>query len=195
MTNQRGFTLAELLVVIAVLGMILAGVITLQQQGQQAYLIGSNRVETQQNARIAITMTTRDIRNACSITSFSATAIQFTMVDPAKGGAVDCSSTTAGDILNVRYALSSARLYRDEGTGALPAVGSGTVLIGGVDSFALTGFDSNNSTTTTTGAACGTGVICSVAVTLRTRSEESLASYAPGNVRADLASRVRLKNI
>ena len=50
--DQRGFTLTELLVVAAVLGMILSAVVLVQQQGQQAYIFGSHRVEVQQNATI-----------------------------------------------------------------------------------------------------------------------------------------------
>jgi hypothetical protein len=117
------------------------------------------------------------------------------MVDPSKGNSVDCSSTTAGDIINVRYALSGSALYRDTATGALPALGSGTALIGGVDSLTLTGYDVNNATSSSVSAVCANSVICSITIELKTKSEESLASYAPGNVRASLASRVRLKNI
>jgi len=43
--DERGFTLTELLVVTAVLGLILAAVVVLQQRGQEAYLFGSHRVE------------------------------------------------------------------------------------------------------------------------------------------------------
>jgi len=45
--NQRGFSLAELLVATAVIGLVMAGVFVVQQEGQQAYLLGSSRVETQ----------------------------------------------------------------------------------------------------------------------------------------------------
>jgi type IV pilus assembly protein PilW len=69
MTGQRGFTLAELLVGMAVLGLLLAGVVTLQRQGQQAYLMGAGRVEAQQTSRFAVEMMSRELRSARSMTS------------------------------------------------------------------------------------------------------------------------------
>jgi prepilin-type N-terminal cleavage/methylation domain-containing protein len=37
LSNQRGFTLAELFVATAVIGVVMTGVFTIQQQGQHAY--------------------------------------------------------------------------------------------------------------------------------------------------------------
>ncbi len=209
MTNERGFTLAELLVVVAVLALILLGVISLQQQGQLAYIMGSNRVEAQQNGRIAITLMSREIREACTITSLTSSAIQFTVVDPTKANSVDCSSVTAGDILSVQYKLGTGsiastllRLFANAGSGLpAPADCTGTnaqyCVVGGVDALSFTGYDLNNATTPppTPGPACAPTVICSVVISVRTKSEESLATYSPGNVRAWLDGRVRLRNI
>jgi prepilin-type N-terminal cleavage/methylation domain-containing protein len=50
----RGFSLTELLVAAAVLGVIMSGVLFVQMTGQESYAMGSNRVETQQNARVAL---------------------------------------------------------------------------------------------------------------------------------------------
>ena len=51
--SQQGFTLTELLVVITILSVMLAGLLSVQMTGQTTYLIGAHRVEAQQNARIA----------------------------------------------------------------------------------------------------------------------------------------------
>ena len=67
--DQRGFTLTELLIVIAVLGVMLAGLLAVQMQGQQSYLIGSHRVEAQQNARVALELMIRELRSATSVTA------------------------------------------------------------------------------------------------------------------------------
>ncbi len=191
MTNERGFTLAELLVVVAVLGLIMAGIVAIQQQGQQAYVMGAARVDAQQNARVALTLMSRELRGACSLSSLSSSAVTFTAPDPAGSG--DCSGATAA----IRYAKSGQSLYRDQAAtvGALPAVGSGTVLIGGLAAMTLTGYDSVDATTTTTGGACTTGVICSIDIQLETTTEQSVASYSLANVRSVVEDRVRLRNI
>jgi prepilin-type N-terminal cleavage/methylation domain-containing protein len=86
--DQRGFTLTELLVVAAVLGMILAGVVLIQMQGQQAYLFGSHRVEVQQNNRAALELMVRDLRSAASVTTL--------------GSATDLTVTTCQDPIHPR---------------------------------------------------------------------------------------------
>jgi prepilin-type N-terminal cleavage/methylation domain-containing protein len=201
MTSQRGFSLAELLVVTAVLAVILTGVTGLLIQGQAAYLRGSNRVEAQQNARVVMTLMSRELRAACAVSSLSSTTIEFTMVEPSRASTVECSSPDPNDILTVRYAFSGSTVFRIAATGGLPAVADceGTnaqyCLIGGVEGLTLTGYDSANSVTTTPSAACGPGVICSVVIALDTRSEESQASSSPGRVRVRYSSRVRLRNV
>ncbi len=62
--DQRGFTLAELLVAIAILGLIMLGVMTLLMRGNESYLTGSNQAEAQASARAAIERMTLDIREA-----------------------------------------------------------------------------------------------------------------------------------
>ena len=62
--DQRGFTLAELLVAIAILGLIMLGVMTLLMTGNQSYLTGSNQAEAQAAVRAALERMTADIREA-----------------------------------------------------------------------------------------------------------------------------------
>jgi prepilin-type N-terminal cleavage/methylation domain-containing protein len=62
--NQRGFTMVELLVACAVLGLVLAGLTGLLAAGQQAYLFGSTQVDAQQNVRMALDRMVKEIREA-----------------------------------------------------------------------------------------------------------------------------------
>jgi prepilin-type N-terminal cleavage/methylation domain-containing protein len=60
--DQRGFTLTELLVAIAILGLIMLGVMTLLISGNESYLTGSNQAEAQASVRAALERITQDIR-------------------------------------------------------------------------------------------------------------------------------------
>lgn len=62
--DQRGFTLAELLVAIAIVGLIMTGLLTLLMAGNESYLTGSNQVEAQAAVRAALERMTQEIREA-----------------------------------------------------------------------------------------------------------------------------------
>jgi len=176
--DQRGFTLTELLVVVAILGMMLAGIVSVQMQGQQAYLIGSHRVEAQQNGRIALELMVRELRSAQSVTAIpSATDITFVGLD---------SSNPTGPTITIRYTLAGAVLNRTSGAVTTP-------LIGGVVSLNLTYFQYDPSTNAVTTTTDNTKVNL-VRVQLVTGTEESVASYSDSNQRATVDMLVRLRN-
>jgi prepilin-type N-terminal cleavage/methylation domain-containing protein len=54
--DQRGFTLPELLVTVAILGMVMTAVLTVYMTGNTAGVTGENRAEAQQAARAAMLM-------------------------------------------------------------------------------------------------------------------------------------------
>jgi prepilin-type N-terminal cleavage/methylation domain-containing protein len=60
----QGFALAELLVAVAVLGLVLAGILGLLQTGERAYATGAARVEAQQIARVGLERVARELREA-----------------------------------------------------------------------------------------------------------------------------------
>jgi prepilin-type N-terminal cleavage/methylation domain-containing protein len=62
--DQRGFTLTELLVACALIGLVMAGLFSMLQSGQQTYLTGTNQVEAQQALRLALLRMTNEIRDA-----------------------------------------------------------------------------------------------------------------------------------
>jgi prepilin-type N-terminal cleavage/methylation domain-containing protein len=170
--DQRGFTLTELLIVIAILGMMLAGLVTVQMQGQQAYLIGSHRVEAQQNGRIALELMVRELRSATLVTAIpSATDMTF----------VDENGNT------IRYSLSGAVINRTTGPVTTP-------LIGGVVTLNLTYFSAYDGSTNTGTTTADNTLVRLVRVQLVTGTEESVASYSASNQRATVEMLVRLRN-
>ena len=169
--DQRGFTLTELLVVAAVLGLILAAVVVVQQRGQEAYIFGSHRVEVQQNNRAALELIVRELRSAQSVTAVpSGTNLTF----------VDENGNPT------QYQLAGTTLNRT-------VSGTTTALIGGVQTLNLTYYSAWNGaagTTTTTPAS-----VKLIRVQLVTGTEDTVSSASPSNQRATMESVVRLRNI
>jgi prepilin-type N-terminal cleavage/methylation domain-containing protein len=62
--DQRGFSMSELLVVCALLGIVMAGVLSLLMVGQQSATTTSNKVDAQANARVGIERMIEEIREA-----------------------------------------------------------------------------------------------------------------------------------
>ncbi|HMH54820.1 MAG TPA: prepilin-type N-terminal cleavage/methylation domain-containing protein [Gemmatimonadales bacterium] len=187
--DQRGFTLTELLVVATVLGMILAGVVLIQMQGQQAYLFGSHRVEVQQNNRAALELMVRDLRSAESVTTLgSPTDLTFvTCQDPYPTSAPTTPCLPA-DVVTVRYQVVGTTLNRTVG-------GTTTPLIGGVQTLTMAYYSAwngatNTGTTTTTPAS-----VKLVRLQLVTGTEDYAGAGSPANQYATMESLVRLRNM
>ena len=62
--DDRGLSLTEMVVTLALFGMVMAGVVTLWGKAQEAYFVGSEMAEVEQNVRAAIDFMVREIRAA-----------------------------------------------------------------------------------------------------------------------------------
>jgi len=62
--DERGVTLAEMLVVCALIGVVMAGVLSLVMVGQQSATATMNKVDAQANARVDIDRLIEEIREA-----------------------------------------------------------------------------------------------------------------------------------
>lgn len=177
MSNEGGYTLAELLTSMAVVGLLMAAIFLTLHQGQAAYLFGAGRAEVQQNGRVALDLMTSELRTGAQVSAATATSITFRFLDE--------SST----FVTVQYSLNGTNLERNQ-TVPAPATAQPEVVIGGVDGLTFTYYDVNEVVTTTAAN------VRAVDVALTTRPEDTtLAPSAPGNQRAVLRGRVLLRNL
>ena len=180
MSNERGYSLAELLSAMAVLTVLLAGLLLTFEQGQNVYSIGAGRSEVQQNARVALERMLRELRTATQITTAdSNAAITFKFVDE------------SGASVTVAYALNGTNIQRNE---TVPVIGGQpAVLTAGVAGLTITYYDVSNNTMTI--PVTTPGNIYSVDIQLTTRPEDS--TLAPSSVASQTVAvqgRVRLRN-
>lgn len=176
--NERGYTLAELLTAMAVMGLLLAGLLLTLQEGQTAYQYGAGRAEVQQNARVALDRMLRELRTATTITTASSNAVTFTYLDDT-GALITVAYTLSG----VPSAINPVLLQRNQ-TGA---ANQPDILIGGVSDLTITYYDINNAVTTTAAS------VYSVDIRITTRPEDT--TLAGPNVRTAMAAgRVRVRN-
>lgn len=79
-SRERGFSLTELVLVLAVTGMVAMAAIMLLQAGTQAYRFGSQRVEVQQDTRAALEWFMRVVRLSSSVIDMADHDV--TLIDP-----------------------------------------------------------------------------------------------------------------
>ena len=107
--GEHGYSLAELLVVCAVLGVVMAGILTLSMTGSTVALTGQNKTEAQQGARSTLLME-EDLRLAGYGFPTNATA------NPVFVAASATSVTFWADLTNASTTLTAAAAA---GTGTL----------------------------------------------------------------------------
>ena len=204
-SNQRGFSLTEMLVVCALIGVVMAGVLSLVMVGQQSATATVNKVDAQSNARIGIERMIEEIREAgylpagptcptapvtpCppfnyafpAITGQSATGLTIQNDWNASG---DIQTTSVTDPVSgatrgeqVIYSFASGQLLRRE----MGVDGAPVALVSGITSLALTYLDQNNAVTATAAN------IRTVTITLTTQQSS-------GQPQVTMVHRVRLRN-
>lgn len=173
--NERGFTLAELLVVSAVLGIIMLGVFTVQRQGLSAYLMGAGRVEVQQNARAALETMLNDVRLAQAVTAVPAGC--GTGPVPTGGGATSISINDQNGVAQ-QYQLVGSDLQRN-----------GVALVGGVQTLRIWCYDRTDTLTASAER------VRSVYVRISTQTESGATATDGRNQHAMMETRVRLRNL
>jgi len=69
--NKKGFSLIEMMVVVIILGLIVLGLVTFFTGGAKSWVAGQSQLEAQRNARQAMDIMVREIREGNSIASGS----------------------------------------------------------------------------------------------------------------------------
>jgi len=175
-------TLADLLVSAALLGLTCGATLAVLQQGQQAWAVGSARVEAQQSARAALTWLSAELRSAgqgggpLSFAALSAIepARVVLHVDRNRDGAVAGSGET------ITWRLAGDVLRRDAGGGAQP-------VINGVRGLTLGYFTAAGQPTTDPLA------VRRITITLATRPDHAI-SHRTRDLGATLTTEVTLRN-
>lgn len=83
LNKNKGFSLIEMMVVVVILGLIVLGLVTFFTGGARSWVAGQSQLEAQRNARQAMDIMVREIREGEAVTSITPTSI--TVAIPALG--------------------------------------------------------------------------------------------------------------
>jgi type II secretory pathway component PulJ len=175
-------SLADLLVALALVGVVLSGVFGILDQGQRLYAMAAARVESQQTARIAMDRLAREIRHAGEGRP-GADFAAITVAEPTRivlHFDVDGDGVIAGTGETVTWLLRGRVLRRDAGAGAQP-------IINGVRDFALRYFDASGAPTPIPSD------VRTVAITLSTEPDH-VAGDPSRRAATTVSTAVRLRN-
>ncbi len=214
--NQHGFTVTELLVGCAMIGVVMAGLFSILQTGQQSYLTGMNQVEAQQGLRLALLRVTNEIREAgycpgCSslatgVVPFPAvlnpSATGFTLQNDWDGNWPTTAISTAGTVTQtVMSTTSSTTTNVTRGEQIIYSVAGGELRRQeiGVDAAAVAVVSNLASITFTYLDA--DGVVTATPANIRTIMVNAVGqplvqptAYTAGRVQVAMTDSVRLRN-
>lgn len=151
--RQGGFTLVEILVSLALVGLVAAGIYGVYNLFFKQSTIRDMVLEAQQNARAAMNIMERELLNAGyfvgaeeALSEATATSIEFVYTDPSTA----VVSTTSGKRLRVKYATLTESgvtyLTRKEDNITDGITGSTRKIIDYVSSFTVTYYDIDGNT-------------------------------------------------
>ena len=203
--NEKGFTLAEMLVVCALIGTVMAGVLSLLMIGQQSATATANKVDAQSNARMGIDRLIEEIREAgylpagptcptapatpcppynyafSAISGQTATALtiqnDWNASNDIQAAAVTDPITGSLRGEQINYSFAAGQLRRQE----IGIDGAPVVVAAGIISLAYTFLDQDN-------------VVTATAANIRTVTITLTTQQSAGQPQVTMVHRVRLRN-
>ena len=117
MTDERGFSLTELLVAMLLMTIVLGAVLLTFEHFVASQRLTNLRTETQDTARETTDRLSKELRNAVSVGNPSATSVEVAQPDELQFqtvGTAGPSGTNLRGLIRVRYCLDAAsrRIYR-----------------------------------------------------------------------------------
>jgi len=154
--NQSGFTLLEMLISSAVFAIVLLAIYTMLTASQVTYARGENKVELQQNARVAMRRMAREVRMA-GYDPASAIPVQAsqTAIQVANANTITFIADLDGDDDSdqVTYRLQGNQIIRENaswvGGAWTPNPPTSSELADSVSALSFTYFDSTDTATAT----------------------------------------------
>ena len=198
---QRGYTVAELLTVAAIVAFIMGGLFVTLRSGQQSFIAGTNRAEAQQNARLALNRMLYELRtaghdpqhgSAFNAVTALATGTGFVLRNDWSGnGAIETNTTTTVDGTThgeqVTYTFTGTTLTRQEST-----IDASAVTLTDKISSATIQYLDESGTTVTTPSGTNASLIRTVVVDITTAPDTTTSGSATqANVRSRTQVRIR----
>jgi prepilin-type N-terminal cleavage/methylation domain-containing protein len=191
--DERGFTLVELLIACATLGILLAGAVMAVQAGLATSRVGTGKVEAAQNVRTALERMVREIRTA----GYDPRAANFSAVTAQTGSSVTIQLDRNGNGVidapaapcdangeQVRFQLVGSQIVRSSDPGN---AGCDQALADGVVSLAFTYLDA-------TGVVTGTAAAVRTVTIAVTSAPAGVAAAERGPMTASMQDRVSFRN-
>jgi prepilin-type N-terminal cleavage/methylation domain-containing protein len=144
-TAEDGFTLAEMLVVVAILGIVIAGLTALFMGGLHAQTDQTNRTQAQLDGRVALDKMRREIRCAAGVSS---TALPRSVTVSIPGYCPSPTSTTLSNDVTVPSTGTFVTVVSSIAGFNLGSTAKNEILIAGSTPVACTGADSISKTFT-----------------------------------------------
>ncbi len=202
--NQKGFTLTELLVAMGLSLMVLSAVYGVYRVQAHTVRAQEFKMEAQEDARAALDMMTREIRNAgffptltpcaapannngvATATAASATTLRFVYDADRDGFCTGTLAGPAGADEDVTYSYTGTDITRTVGNGAPQLLTAGNVT-----AFSFTYFDSAAAPITVPANIAPLAKRISISLTVRSRSTD--AQFGGGQL-ITMTSNVDLRN-